>query len=166
MRFVPGLIIAFLSIIFSAEGQAVSDDDKRGFDELTPIFIDVDNDGKSDRIQPRTYQTRHKPHGKRLLEIHIKNWITFDLKTSTGKTVRSFFTYNYGTAEQGGSYWVYALTATEDVNKDGRRDLMFYTGDDTGDDTVILLNKGNRFPVHSRKKDDSGDWVKDIQLKP
>jgi hypothetical protein len=152
-----------LLILSSAIAQEVSDDDKRGFDEMDAIFIDVDLDGKPDRIQPRTYKTYHRPPGKHLLSKHIKNWITFHITTSGGKTLKSIFTYNYGTAENGGS-WVYALRSIEDENKDGRPDLMFYTGDDTSDETVILLNNGNRFPVHSRKVSDSDDWGREAGI--
>jgi hypothetical protein len=38
-----------------------------------------------------------------------------------------------------------------DVNKDGLIDLVFYSGDDTSDETIILLNKADRFIVDSRK---------------
>jgi hypothetical protein len=149
-------------ISLSVFAQEVSDDDRRGFDELYPIFIDLDLDGKPDRIQPRTYQTYHRPPGKRLLKRHIKNWITFDITTSGGKPLKSIFTYNYGTAEE--ALWVYALIVAEDKNKDGRPDLMFYAGDDTGDETVILLNKGNRFPIHSRKVSDTEDWGREAGI--
>jgi hypothetical protein len=145
-------VLAFVAV--SGDSQHPDDNDKRGFDELGPILIDVDGDGKADRIQPRTYRTydrRKKPLRKR----DVSNWITFDLTTSRGRKIRSFFTYNYGTAEQGGSYWVYALTA---INKDGRTDLMFYAGDDTSDITIMLANLGGRFSVISRKTSNSDDW--------
>jgi len=131
---------------------------KRSFEELGPIMIDVDGDGKNDRIQPRTYQT-YKHRRKPLRKRDILNWITFDLFTSRGIKARSFFTYNYGTAEEGGSYWIYVLTSTGDTNKDGKTDLVFYSGDDTSDETIKLANLGMRFKVISRKKTESGDWV-------
>ncbi|MBX3267363.1 MAG: hypothetical protein KF831_11715 [Acidobacteria bacterium] len=156
------LKLALLVFSVSTNAQQISDNERRGFDNLAPIFIDVDGDGVPDRIQPRTYQTYHNPPGKRLLNKYVKNWITFDLKTSTGKSIKSFFAYNYGIAGQGGSYWVYSLVPAGDVNKDGRTDLMFYSGDDTSAETVILLNKGKRFSVHSRKITDSDDWLSDL----
>lgn len=162
MRSLLSSIVALLLISFSASAQEVSDDDRRGFDELAPIFIDIDLDGKPDRIQPRTYQTYRKQPGKALLKGHIKVWITFDIATSGGKTLKSIFTYNYGTAEE--ALWVYALIVAEDKNRDGRPDLIFYAGDDTADETVILLNKGNRFPIHSRKVSDSEDWGREAEI--
>jgi len=142
----------------AASGQTIRDEDRHPFEELGPIYIDVDGDGKPDRIQPRTYQTYKKLPGKRLLNRNVRNWITFDLTTSRGRQIRSFFTYNYGTAEQGGSYWVYSLVPGDDINKDGMTELIFYSGDDTSDETITLINKGNRFVVHSRKRSDSDDW--------
>lgn len=151
-------LLCLLLWVIPTTAQTVTDLDRRGFDDLQPIFIDVDGDGKKDRLNPRTYQTRSKLRGGRPLKKHIKNWITFDLKTSRGLSIKSLFTYNYGTAETGGSYWVYALIPVGDVNKDRKLDLMFYAGDDTSDETVILLNQGNRFTVRSKKTSDSDGW--------
>ena len=109
IKLVLVLKLALLGSLVSTNAQQISDDDRRGFDDLAPIFIDVDGDGRPDRIQPRTYQTYHNPPGKRLLNKHVKKWIVFDLRTTTGKTIRSFFAYNYGIAGLGGSYWIYSL---------------------------------------------------------
>ena len=140
--------------------QNVTDEDKRGFTELGQIKIDVDGDGRRDIIQPRTYQVISKPRvkGKPLRKRDIQNWITFDLTTSKGRKIKSFFKYKYGTAEQGGSYWVYRLKSAGDINKDGKTDLIFYTGDDTSDETVWLANNGNRFVVFKRKTSDNSSW--------
>jgi len=156
--------IALSLLVIPVESQTVTDEDRRGFDDLRPLHIDVDSDGKPDRIQPRTYQT-YKRRGSQLLFKDITNWITFDLATTRGRTIRSFYTYKYGTALNGDSYWVYALIPICDVNRDGKTDLLFYSGDDTSDETVILLNRGNRFVVHSRKVQDSGDWGRNANAK-
>jgi hypothetical protein len=154
MRLVILSICACAVLVVPGFSQHPDDNDKRSFDELDAILIDLDGDGKADRIKPRTYQTydrRKKPLRKR----DIRNWITFDLSTSGGRKIRSFFTYSYGTAEQGGSYWVYALTSIGDINKDGKTDLMFYSGDDTGDITMTLINLGTGFSVCSRNHSSS-----------
>ena len=141
---------SLLSITPSKDCRVIEDRDKRGFDDLRPIIVDVDGDGKPDTITPRTYAVRinRKSKGKSRRKPREVHWITFDLKTSKGRVLRSFFKYDYGTDEA--DYWVYALVPC-DFNKDGRKDLIFYTGDDTSDETVFLLNKGGSFIVHSRK---------------
>ena len=154
------LVIIFGAILnISIKAQTITDADRKGFDELSQIKIDVDGDGKLDTIQPRTYQTKKRvPKWKYLRKRDIKNWITFDLITAKGSKTNSFFKYNYGTAEQGGSYWVYALVPAGDINRDKRTDLLFYSGDDTSDETITLISKGNRFIVHKRKHTTSDDW--------
>lgn len=139
--------------------QNIADDDRRGFDDLRAIRADVDGDGRFDTIRPRVYRVVQKPKraaGRRARKI--QNWIAFDLITSKGKRLESFFKYNYGTAEPGGSYWVYALKPAAVGNDDGTRNLIFYSGDDTTEETVILLNRGDRFVIHSRKSGDLGKF--------
>ena len=136
--------------------NGITDADRRDFDDLTPIRIDVDGDGKLDKITPRIYQVNTKKGSK--AKRDVQNWIAFDLTTSKGRTIKTFFKYNYGTAEQGGSYWVYALKAAGDINGDGKTDLIFYGGDDTSDETVWLANRGNRFTELRRKTSDSSEW--------
>ena len=106
---------------------AVSDEIKRSYDDLTPVSFDVDGDGKLDRIIPRTYvgpptRTLHGEDKAREKESH---WIAFD-------------------------HWIYALVPCR-ANKDRRTDLIFYAGDDTSSDTVIFMNTGNGFVIHSRE---------------
>ena len=115
----------------------------------------MDRDGIDDTIQPRTYKVT-APHkkGVKTKPFDIKHWIAFDLITSKGRKIRSFFKYKYGTAEV--DLWVYALTSAGDFNKDGKTDLIFYAGDDTGDETIWLANQGNRFVIYKRKT--STDW--------
>ena len=149
-----------LFLNFSFQAQTITDADRRGFDDLSQIKIDVDRDGKPDTIQPRTYQTTIKRNGKgkHLRKQDTQNWIAFDLITSKGRKINSFFKYNYGTAEQGGSYWVYALVPAGDINRDKKTDLIFHSGDDTSDDTITLISKGDRFIVHKKKHTTNDEW--------
>ena len=134
----------------SQDCLTVNDSLKRSFNELGPVSVDVDGDGKNDTITPKIYAARPDRRHRRggwanAKEIH---WIAFDLKSSKGRVQRSFFSFAYGTNEA--DYWIYALVPC-DVNRDGRTDLVFYTGDDMSDDTVVLMNRGGVFRVHSRK---------------
>jgi hypothetical protein len=134
-----------------ADCPGVQDEDKRSFEDLRPILIDVDNDGKPDSIVPRVYSLRvnRRRRGRRTAkEIH---WITFDLKTSKGRVLKSFFRYRYG--DNLADYWVFALVPCKRSN--GRVDLLFYSGDDTSDEIVILRYEAGRFVVRSRKKSNS-----------
>jgi hypothetical protein len=123
------------------------DNDKRSFyDGLDPIVKDIDGDGKPDTITPRLVVTHYRD---RKSKLHQAEWIVFDLKTSQGQVVHSFFKYRYGTDRI--DYWVWALVPCK-ANKDGRRDLVFYSGDDTSDETIVISNQQNRFRVISRKR--------------
>ena len=134
----------------AAECREVTDGDRRSFDELRPVRLDVDGDGVQDAIRPRAYRARagRRSFVREGRRVSLVDWIAFDLTTSRGRSLRSFFRYDYGA--DGVRYWVCALVPC-DFNKDGRVDLKFYSGDDTGDETVILPNTGRAFKVHSRK---------------
>ena len=132
------------------KAQTIPDNVKRSFEEVNPIKIDVDGDGRPDTIQPRVYVIVTRcAKGKRLRQRDIQHWIEFDLITTGGRRIPSFFKYQYGTGEA--DYWVYALVSAGDTNGDGRTDLVFYSGDDTSDETITLINRGKRFIAHSRK---------------
>ena len=146
-------LVLFLGPVL-AQAQVIDDEVKRAFSELKPIKIDVDGDGRADTIQPRVYAiVENCGKGRHLKFTEIKHWIEFDLTLARGRTIPSIFKYKYGTSES--TYWVYALISAGDINGDGKTDLVFYTGDDEGDETITLVNKGNRFIVHSRKVGES-----------
>jgi len=126
----------------SPDGFLVVDSDKHPFEELAPISVDLDKDGKLDTIQPRTYSS--KPGDG---QARTNLWIAFDLRLATGKTLRDIFRYRYG--DNRGEFWIWALKPTGDMNRDGKIDLVFYTGDDTTDETVFLLQKGDHFEARS-----------------
>lgn len=128
----------------------IRDEDRRTFDDRSPVMLDVDGDGRPDAIRSRVYKARagrgsSVRAGRKVSEV---DRIAFDLTTSRGRALKSFFRYDYG--EDGVRYWVWAIVPC-DFNRDGRVDLVFYSGDDTSDETVILRNTGRAFKVHSRK---------------
>ena len=130
--------------------DGVKDSDRRSFDNLNSFILDVDGDGKPDTITPRTYtqKTNLKLSGKSKQKAREIHWIAFDVKTSQGRVLNSFFKYNYGTEEA--DYWVYAFVPCR-INRNGRSNLLFYSGDDTSEEKVILVNRNNVFKVYSRE---------------
>ena len=150
MKTILSLCILLLASSF-VEAQIISDDVKRSFHELKPIKIDVDGDKRADTIQPRIYALVPEcAKGRPVKFTDIQHWIAFDLIFATGRRIPSFFKYQYGTDEA--DYWVYAIISAGDINHDGMTDLVFYSGDDTSDETVTLISKGRHFTVTSRKR--------------
>ncbi len=159
MRIILTLCLVLFIGPVLAHAQEIPDEVKRAFSELQPNKIDVDGDGRADTIQPRVYAVvQNCGKGKHLKFTDIKHWIEFDLTLARGRKIPSIFKYEYGTSES--TYWVYALISAGDINRDGKTDLVFYSGDDTSDETITLVNRGIRFIVHSRKRGRSEDAPK------
>ena len=144
------VFLMLLAVGAQIDCRRVDDRHKRSFTQVAPIVIDVDNDGKPDKVLPRVLKLKptRERHGPKRIREKESHWIVFDLTTGKGQKQRSFFRYNYGS--DWADYWVYALVPC-DVNGDRKMDLLFYSGDDESDETIILLNKNGRFVVHSRK---------------
>src|SRR6267143_107511 len=144
------LILAslLLSVPPSSKCRAIGDSDMRSFadPDPDPIVMDIDGDGKPDTITSRFVVTHFRD---RKSKLHQAEWLVLDLKTSRGRVVRSFFKYHYGNDRI--DYWVWWLAPCK-VNKNGRRDLVFYAGDDTSDETIVILNTKKGFHVHSQRR--------------
>ncbi len=147
------LILTMSSVLFAQDdnckNKVVNDSDKRDFTKSSTFSFDVDGDGKTDNFTHRTYKT--KVAGKSNSKIKETHWITFDLQTSSGKTLKSFYKFNYG--NNLADFWIYAIVPCK-IGQGAKNDLLFYTGDDGGGETVILKNLGNSFKVHSKKVTD------------
>jgi hypothetical protein len=122
----------------SCSRTGVQDTERHAFDELTTIRLDANGDGRSDELIPRVFETR----GKR----GLRHWISFNLRLSGQTSSREFFRYMYGGEDP---YWVWALVPCR-INRDRYPDLLFYSGDDTSEEEVLLLNTKNSFVVFRR----------------
>jgi Bacterial SH3 domain len=112
----------------------------------TVLTADLNDNGTPDRIVA-SYFTRP------ILVIADRRANT--CKTVTGKFVRYtmyadgqkngkvIFEENYGSTIA--SYWVHRLEIGKDLDGDGRKDLVFYMGDDTSDEKTYLLQKPQGF---------------------
>lgn len=128
----------------------VQDSDKRDFSRRDSFALDVDGDGRADTVTTRIYavKTNRRTSGKTAPQPRETHWIAFDLKTGAGRVINPFFKYKYGTNEA--DYYVYAIVPCN-FNRDGKTDFLFYAGDDESDETLVLVNNGNRFRVYARK---------------
>ena len=71
----------------------VQDSDRRSFDDRNSFKLDVDADGRPDTITPRTYtlKANRKDSGRLTPKAREIHWIAFDMKTSKGRVLKSFF---------------------------------------------------------------------------
>jgi hypothetical protein len=137
-------LLSLVLLATPAVTQEIVDADKHGFDKLPAIYIDIDGDGKTETIRPRTYTTPLLGgSSNQRRQVARAHWIAFDLILANGQMHTAFFRYRYGDDQS--DYWVWALKSAGDVNNDGRVDLVFYSGDDTTDETVLLVQDRRRF---------------------
>ncbi len=135
------LLLSFLSGR-NAFSQVITDEDKHSFDSLPRLSIDIDGDGKAESIRPRTYSVRES-RTTQSRKARTAHWIAFDLLPTSKGTRKTLFRYRYG--DDRADYWVWALKSAGDMNADERNDLVFYSGDDTTDETVLLIQESVSF---------------------
>jgi hypothetical protein len=112
----------------------------------TVLNTDIDGDGKSDRViasyytQPvLTYNFSAINTCQTLPGIFIR----YTLESSKTRSSRVIFEYRYGTVLA--QYWVRELRVDRDIDRNGLIDLVFYTGDDTSDEKVVLFQQQQGF---------------------
>lgn len=74
-------------------------------------------------------------------------FVRYTMYADGQKNGKVIFEENYGSTRA--SYWVHRLEIGKDIDNDGRKDLVFYMGDDTSDDTTYLLQKPEGFKAVS-----------------
>jgi hypothetical protein len=70
-------------------------------------------------------------------------FVKFDLVEGKEGKKSTLFEYKIGTNLA--TYWIYKIREVRHINRDGFVDLVFYTGDDTSDETVLLLRKKDHY---------------------
>ncbi|AFY91366.1 SH3 domain-containing protein [Chamaesiphon minutus] len=112
----------------------------------TVINADINGNGKIDRVVASYFS-------RPVLVLDDSRANT--CKTVPGKFVRYtmyadgqkngqvIFEENYGSTRA--SYWVHRLKIGKDIDGDDRKDLVFYMGDDTSDETTYLIQKPTGF---------------------
>ena len=79
----------------------IRDADRRAYSDVSPIMVQLDSNGKADRVTPHVYSVKvNNRQGSKSntgpLEAH---WIAFDLERTSGRVQPSFFQYQYGTSQ-------------------------------------------------------------------
>jgi hypothetical protein len=116
----------------------------------TVITVDINGNGIPDKVIA-TYFTRP-------VSV-VDNYRANTCKTVPGKFVRYtmyadrqkngkvIFEQDYGSTIA--DYWVHRLEIGRDINRDKRKDLVFYMGDDTSEETIYLLQQAQGFKAIS-----------------
>jgi hypothetical protein len=124
-----------LATALGIQASAQDDPNQRDYGEAKAFAFDLDANGTPDRLQPRTF-------AKRAGRIE-KHFVAFDWHPDGGAKRATILEYEYGTSEA--DYWGYTLKDAGDLDGDGRRDLLFSTGDDASFEDVVLLNRSEGF---------------------
>lgn len=89
---------------------------------------------QTDRPAPKTCPGR--PSGNKITK---EVWVNFQLVRDGKRS--TLFEHNIG--NNLATYWVHHISEVRHLNNDGNVDLVFYQGDDTSDETVLLLMKSD-----------------------
>lgn len=155
-----GVVICAVPFALSQESP---EGRRHGFDFRGPILLDVDGDGKDDIFTSKLFTKKvlYPWKGDKGTKVIEEHFITFDLQLSSGRKLKSVFTYRYGyglTEKQGLTtvdYWVFALIPPEHPTK-GKIEVYFYTGDDESDDMYRLRLINGKFKIISHKHSEDG----------
>jgi len=118
-------------------------------DDATPFALDVDGDGRLDRLTPRQLTLRRAfiPGAAPYPGGDVERYVAFALETAVGRSVGTVVQFRFGT--ENGGYSEYRLAAAGDADGDGRGDLVFQVGGELPGETLVLLDRGDRFAAYS-----------------
>ncbi|PSB45297.1 SH3 domain-containing protein [Chamaesiphon polymorphus] len=141
-----GTVFGAISIgcLFTTASQA-SQDLKLPKSE-TVINADINGNGKLDRVVAsyfsRPILVLDDSHANTCKTVPGK-FVRYTMYADGQKNGRVIFEENYGSTRA--SYWTHRLEIGRDLDGDGRKDLVFYMGDDTSDETTYLIQKPTGF---------------------
>jgi hypothetical protein len=133
---------------FSASCSAA--EDLKLPDPMTVIKADINGNGIADRIvasyfsRPVLVLDNNEQHTCKTVPGKFVRYTLYPDQQHNGKVI---FEENYGSTRA--SYWIHKLEIAKDINLDGRKDLVFYMGDDTSNETTYLLQKPEGFKAVS-----------------
>jgi hypothetical protein len=107
----------------------------------TVINEDIDNNGKPDRIIA-SYFIRPvlvPKYGSNACQTLSGKFVRYTLYSDGQKSGKVILEQSYGTSLA--SYWIHKLTLDKDLDGDGRKELLFYMGDDTSQESIYLFVK-------------------------
>jgi hypothetical protein len=121
----------------------------RAFDDASPIRIDLDGDGRDDRLTPRILELRRAfiPGATPFPDGDLERYVAFALDTAAGRSVGTVLQFRFGT--ENGGYRQYLVDAVGDADGDGRGDLAVQVGGELPAETIVLLDRGERFSPRS-----------------
>lgn len=121
----------------------------RAFDDEAPIALDVDGDGRLDRLTPRILEMRRAfiPGATPYPEGDIERYVAFALDAAAGRHLGTVVQFRFGT--ENGGYASFLLDAIGDADGDGRGDLAFVVGGALPAEAIVLLDRGDRFEARS-----------------
>ncbi len=106
----------------------------------TVINEDIDNNGKSDRIVASYFMRSVlvPKYGSNTCQTLSGKFVRYTLYADGAKTGKVILEQSYGNSLA--SYWVHRLILDKDLDGDGRKELLFYMGDDTSQESMYLLS--------------------------
>jgi hypothetical protein len=107
----------------------------------TVINEDINNNGKPDRIVASYFirPVLEPKYDSNTCQTLSGKFVRYTLYADGAKTGKVILEQAYGTSLA--SYWVHKLTLDKDLDGDGQKELLFYMGDDTSQESIYLFVK-------------------------
>lgn len=116
----------------------------------TVIIADINGNGIPDKViatyftHPILVTDNYRAHTCKTVPGKFVRYTMYADRQKNGKVI---FEQDYGSTIA--DYWVHRLEIGRDLNRDKRKDLVFYMGDDTSEETIYLLQQAQGFKAIS-----------------